>query len=222
MSAAPGSSVNDPMSAAEWARRIRAGTAPPSLNLARIAATSNNGAEGVALLDAMKSKEPNFLSSDPKSQQVLLTHLALAKGQPEVIQYLWDAYSITPDNDTLVKTVETRSGRSVEILRWLLDRHGLDINHVRVPSRSLGSDSGSIPTTTDPRDRAELEHAQSIVVKARQRTSLHAAVSRGDAEVVQFLLQRGADVGIKDGNGLTASSLAEAEGRDGILQLLRA
>lgn len=214
---APGSSVNDPTSAAEWARRIRAGTALPSLTLARIAATSNNGADGVALLDAIKSKEHN-LFLDPKSQQIL-PHLALAKGQPEVIQYLWDAYSITPDNDTLIKTVETRSGRSVEILRWLLDRHGLNINHVRVPSRNLGS--GSIPPT-DPRDRAEMEYAQSIVAKARQRTALHAAVSRGDAEVVKFLLQKGADAGIKDGNGQTASSLAEAEGRDGILQLLRA
>lgn len=53
------------------------------------------------------------------------------------------------------------------------------------------------------------------------RTPLHAAVARRRVELVTLLLDRGADVGIRDAEGRTPLDLADRQGADEIVRLLR-
>jgi len=53
------------------------------------------------------------------------------------------------------------------------------------------------------------------------RTALHYAVGAGDGDMVDFLLDRGADPNIADSSGRTSLHVAEDTGRDGIAGKLR-
>ena len=68
--------------------------------------------------------------------------------------------------------------------------------------------------------------ADSAQVNARRQTDgaapLHQAVRAGRADAVAFLLERGADPGLKDKEGRTAAAVAREEGRDEIVALLPA
>ncbi|KZP00786.1 ankyrin [Calocera viscosa TUFC12733] len=52
-------------------------------------------------------------------------------------------------------------------------------------------------------------------------TALHLAADRGYKEIVQILLDKGANVGIKDPDGETGISLAKAAGHDDIVTLIQ-
>ncbi|KAI8980729.1 ankyrin [Trametes punicea] len=68
-----------------------------------------------------------------------------------------------------------------------------------------------------------LEEHPEVDVNARDDngyTALHLAADRGHSEVVQVLLERGADRAIKDEDEFTAMELAEIAGHDEIVKLL--
>lgn len=81
----------------------------------------------------------------------------------------------------------------MEMVKLLLDE-GADINEI------------GIEHPTDPRFREDMG------------TALHRAVERGQEEVVGFLLERGADAGLKDPMGRTPVDLAKGKGNEKILK----
>jgi len=52
-------------------------------------------------------------------------------------------------------------------------------------------------------------------------TPLHSAVERGQADIVELLVAKGADVTAKDRQGRTALTIAERKGHTEIVELLR-
>lgn len=73
-------------------------------------------------------------------------------------------------------------------------------------------------------DDLEYEFDPSIFKKHRARqfgTALHHAADRGDEEMVNFLLERGAKQGIKDSKRKTALDVAEKAGHEKIISILR-
>ncbi|KAI2463543.1 hypothetical protein F4781DRAFT_416266 [Annulohypoxylon bovei var. microspora] len=193
------------ISAGVWAALVVTGWAPTSRNLVLWAASSNNGPEGVALLNAIIAAGYDMHANPmfPKS----LPAFALTTGEPEVVEYLYDLYSVTTTNDMLIQAVEVRNKGGVGNLRWLLDTHHLDVNYVRQGSGPFDKP----PTFGDPRDRAEREHAaqlagesieeftrewerqQALLVPVQgPRTAFQAAARWENTEACEFLLGRGA------------------------------
>ena len=84
----------------------------------------------------------------------------------------------------------------MEMVKLLLNE-GADINEI------------GIEHPTDPRFREDMG------------TALHRAVERGQEEVVGFLLERGADAGLKDPMGRTPADLAKGKGNEKILKSLK-
>lgn len=175
------------ISAGVWAALVAMGWALPSRKLVLYAAPATNGTDGVALLNAIVAAGFD-LHANPLFKQILPV-LALTTGEPEVLEYLFDIYSITPTDDMLLQTLEHRQKGGVEVLRWLLDTYQLDVNHVRQGSGPLYTS----PQAGDPRDRAEREYAmRQAGTPQAPRTALQAAALRHNNEAYEFLLERGA------------------------------
>lgn len=193
---------------------IKHGWASPSHRVMQIALSSPNGADGVALLDTLSTKSFS-LRSNPLYEKSI-PQLALGISQLEVLQYIWRTFDVSPTPESLVQAVEFRDEGGVNVMRWLVDEHGLDVNYVLIPA----ADYGSIPKT-DPRDRAEREHADKLHARSRKKTALHAAAFKGNSDAVSFLLERGADLDIQDGSGRTALAIAIGEGHNDVVQVLK-
>jgi hypothetical protein len=178
---------DEEISADVWAALVAAGWALPSSKLVILGASAGNGPDGVALLNAIVAA--GFDMHANHMYKETLPSMALVTSEPEVLEHLFDLYSVTPTNDMLIQAIEFREKGGVEILRWLLDTHGLDVNYVR-----QGCGPFDIPPEVgDPRDRAEREYAMSQARTAQKpKTALHAATLRGNIEAYEFLLGRGA------------------------------
>ncbi len=217
-----------------WAALVAAEWARPSHTLASLAVTSGNGADGVALLDALRAAGFDF-HGNPVYRQ-MLPDLALACGVPEVLRHVWDLYSDSDPaaaappprlhNDMLTIAVEARPAGGVEMLRWLLS-HGLDVNYVRDPADttrpSFVRDPGDEDRpghVNDPREAAEQWYGRQQSRISSRKTALHAAAWKGNAEAVEFLLQHGALANSEDGFGQTARQIAERNGHERVVQLL--
>lgn len=175
------------ISAGVWAALVATGWALPSSKLVLWGASARNGPDGVALLNAIVAAGFD-MHANPMYKETLPA-MALVTSEPEVLAYLFDLYRVIPTNDMLIQAVEFRQKGGVEVLRWLLDTYGLDVNYVR----QGGSPFDIPPQVGDPRDRAEREHAmQQAGTPQQARTALHAATLRENIEAYEFLLGRGA------------------------------
>jgi hypothetical protein len=175
------------ISAGVWAALVATGWALPSSKLVLWAASAGNGPDGVALLNAIVAA--GFDMHANLMYKETLPSMALVTSEPEVLEYLFDLYSVTPTSDMLIQAIELREKGGVEVLRWLLDTHELDVNYVR-QGRGLFDIP---PEVGDPRDRDEREYAMlQAGTPQKPRTALHAAALRGNIEAYEFLLGRGA------------------------------
>ncbi|KAI0887778.1 uncharacterized protein GGS22DRAFT_185157 [Annulohypoxylon maeteangense] len=175
------------ISAGTWAALIKTRWALPTRRHSLWAAGSSNGADGVALLNAVVAAGWD-MHANPISKKTVPA-MALTHGEPEVLEYLFDLYSVVPTDDMLIQAVELRKTGGVGNLRLLLDKYHLDVNYVR-QGFGLGDRP---PPITDPRERAEWEWARRQAgSKRKPKTALEAAEIRGDTEAYEFLLARGA------------------------------
>jgi len=175
------------ISAGVWAALVATGWALPSSKLALWAASANNGPDGVALLNAIVAAGFD-MHANPMFKETLPS-MALVTGEPEVLEYLFDLYSVTGTNDMLIQALEFRDNGGVGILGWLLDTYELDVNYMRQGESPFDTP----PEAGDPRDRSEREYAMSQAgTRQKPRTALSAAAIRGNNEAYEFLLGRGA------------------------------
>jgi ankyrin repeat protein len=75
-----------------------------------------------------------------------------------------------------------------------------------------GADIDEIPDHTDLSD---------IQLERGFRNALCEAAWRGHSAVVKLLLERGADAGVRDTNGRSAIELAEMEGHESCIRILK-
>ncbi|KAL4905216.1 hypothetical protein BDW74DRAFT_153260 [Aspergillus multicolor] len=118
-----------------------------------------------------------------------------------VIEALIDAGAEWKNRHVLAEAAGNGNGR-LDVVNYLLDR-GAPIDGI-----------GTNPWLYD------VEKQEFTVKDAVFRNALCQAAYEGQAEVVQLLLERGADPTIKDTDGRTAAELAEMRGHQACLELL--
>jgi ankyrin repeat protein len=175
-----------------------------------------------ALLEA--GADPNGRSGAPHGMPALYGVAGLYNA-PEVVEALLEAGAEPNDGESVFHAAERFHLETLELLL----RHGVDLN--------LTGDWGNTPLYFLLRywhlDQAPptvrkgllwlLEHgADPNVLCGRERESaLHVAARRGQPrETVALLLERGADVHLKRGDGRTAWALAHRGGFDDVTALL--
>ncbi|KAI1211220.1 uncharacterized protein F4807DRAFT_466537 [Annulohypoxylon truncatum] len=169
-----------------WAALVVKGWAPPSDKLVTWAGISTNGPDGVALLRAIVATGYD-MHANPMNKQVF-PQMALTSGEPEVTEYFFDLYSVTPTNDMLIQAIEIRPEGGIGNLKWLLDKHHMNVNYVR-----QGPGPFNRPPPTNPRERAEWDYATMLHGERQDpKTALQAAILIGNTEAKEFLLGRGA------------------------------
>ncbi|KAI0152067.1 ankyrin [Hypoxylon sp. NC0597] len=124
---------------------------------------------------------------------------AAKKADPKVLQILKDGGAdFTKSNALHSAATSDREGR-VDVMAFLLDEAGVSIN------------------------MREFEWDQDLFERhspSRIKTALHYAAQSGPLENVKFLVERGADLSMKDGEGRTAADLAKERGFHEALPLL--
>lgn len=198
-----------------WTRLLTAGWVKPSRKMIFNAASRQCGQEGIALFEAIRAAgfditaEPEGTPPDG-GYKAALPGLAKAVGDPAMVQYMEKVFSLpeTLHNDDLVSTLVGREHGGIEMIQWMLDR-GLDVNWVIQPK-----------TPSNPRERAEMEHAEGISRGSNRFAALHATAAAGNMEAARFLLEKGASPFIKDGKGNTPRDVAEMYNKPEVVQLL--
>lgn len=200
-----------------WAAVVRNKWTPITFSLLLDAATGNNPAESIDLLDAIHKTDPTFIVSDPLYKDSVF-EFAIRSGTPEALQHLWTLYKVPEadrlKDDMLIVAVEANKTGGLKMLGWLLNQ-GLNVNYRRVTE----SDE-EVPYSGDPRETAERYYAFQQAPISRRKTALHAATFVGNAEVVKYLLSRGANVDAQDGLGQTARYIAERDGHEAVVKVI--
>lgn len=198
-----------------WTALIRARWIKPSPKMCYLAAKSLTTSDGIAFFDTVKASESSRVLQWP-TVKARLPGDALCEGTPEILQYIWTMYDITPrlEDDMVIQSIEWRDEGGVEMLKYLLDQ-GLDANYMR--KESLPNDIGP----TDPRDRAEQEMARGLLGLFSTKTALLAAAGRGNGEAVEYLLQRGANPKIADGSKQTPYAIATKNGFSDVAAVIK-
>ncbi|KAL7810717.1 NACHT and ankyrin domain protein [Trichoderma aethiopicum] len=200
-----------------WAALVRRKWTPATVRLLFNAATGKDAADSLDLLDAIHETDTGFLTSEPWFKPTAFD-LVLKSGTPEVLQRLWELYEVPEtdrlEDDMLIVAAEAQKSGGLSMMGWLLDQ-GLDVNYRRVTE----SDE-EVPYLGDPREAAERLYAFQQAPISRRKTALHAAAFLGNAELVKYLLSRGADVDAQDGLGQTARYIAERDGHEAVVEAI--
>ncbi|KAK8084057.1 hypothetical protein PG996_002838 [Apiospora saccharicola] len=191
---------------------IAAGWVEPSPGFLTRAACSEQAADGIALFEVLRQRGVDMHARPLDAE--LLPEAALVTSQPALLRYLAEVYPrFTLPRDAAIRAVEMRQSGGVEMLRYLLDPLGpnLDVNlEVRQPA-----------VRTDPRDRAEQEHYYGASLGGGTKTALRAAAARGNADAVAFLLEKGARKDSRDEQGRSALDIAIASGHSSVVDVLQ-
>lgn len=189
---------------------VNTGWEDASNTMFHIAARCPIAEDGIGLFNVLRNAGLDAWTTNSHYKRTIPA-IALAVGVPAVLQYVRDVYSTTDPviPDMLISAVEARKSGGVEMITWLLDQ-GLDINYLRVP--------GPEPRT-DPRDQAERDWALRQRPTSEKKTALHAAAYKGNAEAVQFLLERGADPHLVNGIGQKVDAIARGGGHENVVEV---
>ncbi|XP_060961425.1 potassium channel AKT1 isoform X2 [Cannabis sativa] len=160
--------------------------------------------------------------SDPNEPDVngrTAMHIAAANGNEHCVVLLLE-YGANPNATDLLGNVplgEAIQGKNEAIIKLLLE------NEAEIPSR----DFGRFACILVEQNNLELlrmfaDYGYDVTMpKIDGTTALHAAVCEGNAEIVSFLLEKGANIDKPDNNGWTPRALADHQGHEDIKELFQ-
>jgi len=162
--------------------------------------------EGKGYFDKVIEFDPDFNEIDVEKKyqgRITLLHVSVIYSNKELVQLLID------------RGLDIDS----EALRGFTPFHLACCNAFCNPNPALNT-----PEFTEPaKEIAEylLSEGADINAKMEDKTLLHFGVYDGKPELIKFLLEHGADTGIKDGEGKTPLDMAEEMELGEIIELLK-
>ncbi|XP_071963200.1 L-asparaginase 1-like isoform X2 [Antedon mediterranea] len=175
----------------------------------------------VQTLNISNSRGGNLSLCDYDQRSPL--HLAAAEGHIDVVRYLLENGTSIYDRDRYGNTpfMESIRCRHFEVIKLIKKTGG---HFIRETTKELAS---LLCSAVELGDVAGLEAFALAEVDFKcsdytGRTALHVAVTLKKIECIEYLIERGADIKAKDGNGHSPLSLAVAADNKQILELFEA